>query len=104
MDLGKLMKEAQKMQGKMAEAQERLGSIEVTGSSGGGAVQVRANARQEITGLSIQPEVITPDDPELLEDMLLVAIKDAQRLARERQEEEMAKVTGGLGLPPGMLR
>jgi len=104
MDLGKLMKEAQKMQGKMAEAQERLGSIEVTGSAGGGLVEVRANARQEITGISIKPQAITPDDPELIEDMVLVAIQDAQRRARERQEEEMAKVTGGMGLPPGLMR
>jgi hypothetical protein len=103
MDINKLMKQAQKMQAQMAETQARLADIELSTTAGGGAVEVTANAKQEITAISIKPEAVDPDDVEMLEDLILGAIKEVQKLARDRQESEMAKVTGGMGLPPGMI-
>ena len=103
MDLNKLMKQAQKMQAQMAETQERLGDITVEATSGGEKVKVTANALQQILSLSIDPEVVDPDDVEMLEDLILGAIREAQREAKSRQEAEMSKVTGGMGLPPGMM-
>jgi len=102
-DINKLMKQAQKMQTQMAETQARLADIELSTTAGGGVVEVTANAKQEITGLTIKPEAVDPDDVEMLEDMILGAIKEVQKLARERQEAEMSKVAGGMGLPPGMM-
>lgn len=103
MNIQKLMKQAQQMQSKMAEAQEKLKDITVEGSAGGGKVTVVANAVSEIQSIKIDPEVVDPEDTDLLEDLILGAVKEAQRLARERQEQEMAGVTGGMGLPPGLL-
>lgn len=103
MDINKLMKQAQKMQSAMKEAQEKLADITVSAKTGGGMVEVTANAKLEITAIKIDPEVVDPDDAEMLEEMVLGAVKEAQRLAQARQEEEMGKVTGGLGMPPGML-
>ena len=103
MNIQKLMKQAQKMQSAMQEAQEKLRDIEVSAKTGGGMVEVTANAKLEITGITINPEVVDPDDVEMLEEMVLGALREAQKLAQERQEEEMGKVTGGLGMPPGML-
>jgi DNA-binding YbaB/EbfC family protein len=101
-DMAKLMKQAQEMQAKMAEVQESLDSITVEGESGGGLVKVTATAKGELTGLSIDPSIFSPDDKEVAEDLILAAVKDAQARASERAQKEMAKVTEGLGLPPGM--
>lgn len=101
-DMGKLMKQAQAMQEKMAEAQERLDRIEVTGEAGAGLVRVTASARGELRGLEIDPSIFSPEDKEVAEDLILAAIKDAQARASARAQEEMAKVTEGLNLPPGM--
>ncbi len=103
MDINQLMKQAQKMQAKMAKAQERLEEIEVSATAGGGVVEVRANAKQEILGISIKPEAVDPDDVEMLEDLILGALKEVQKLARDEQEAEMGKVTGGMGMPPGLM-
>jgi nucleoid-associated protein EbfC len=101
-DMGKLMKQAQEMQTKMAEAQERLESLTVTGESGAGLVRVTANAKGVLTGLHIDPSIFNPDEREVVEDLILAAIKDAQARAADRAQQEMARVTEGLGLPPGM--
>lgn len=101
-DMGKLMKQAQEMQSKMQEAQERLDDITVTGEAGAGMVQVTASAKGTVTGLSIDPTLFNPDDKEVVEDLIVAAIKDAQAKAAEAAQAEMGKVTEGLPLPPGM--
>ncbi|RVV97465.1 YbaB/EbfC family nucleoid-associated protein [Mesobaculum littorinae] len=101
-DMGKMMKAAQEMQGKMAEMQEELERITVTGESGTGLVKATATAKGELTALDIDPSIFNPDEKEVVEDLILAAIKDAQQKAQTRSQEEMAKVTDGLGLPPGM--
>lgn len=101
-DMAKLMKQAQEMQGKMAEMQESLNAITVTGESGAGLVRATATAKGELTALDIDPSIFNPDEKEVVEDLILAAIKDAQARAQARSQEEMAKLTEGLGLPPGM--
>ena len=100
-DMGKLMKQAQQMQAKMAQAQEDLEALEMEASSGGGAVTVRMNGKQEVLAITIKPEVVDPDDVEMLEDMILAAYREARKKAEAVAQEEMAKVTGGL--PPGLF-
>ena len=102
-NLNKLMKQAQEMQGKMAKVQEDLGEREVEGASGGGAVAVRMTCKMEVRSLKIRPDVVDPEDVEMLEDMILVALNDARKKAEDVTEKEMAKVTGGLGGMPGMF-
>lgn len=101
-DMGKLMKQAQEMQSKMAEAQERLNEITVTGEAGAGMVTATATAKGTLTGLTIDPSLFNPDDKEVVEDLILAAIKDAQAKASETAQAEMGKLTEGLPLPPGM--
>lgn len=101
-DMAKMMKQAQEMQGKMAQMQEELDTIMVTGESGAGLVKATATAKGELKGLDIDPSIFNGDDKEVVEDLILAAIKDAQGKATERAQAEMAKLTEGLGLPPGM--
>ncbi|MEO1637840.1 MAG: YbaB/EbfC family nucleoid-associated protein [Pseudomonadota bacterium] len=101
-DMAKMMKQAQEVQGKMAQMQEDLNTITVTGESGAGLVKATATAKGELKGLDIDPSIFNGDDKEVVEDLILAAIKDAQTKANERMQEEMAKITEGLGLPPGV--
>ncbi len=101
-DMAKMMKTAQEMQGKMAEMQESLESVTVTGESGAGLVKATATAKGELTGLEIDPSIFVPAEKEVVEDLILAAIKDAQSKATERAQQEMGKLSEGLGLPPGM--
>ncbi|MFV0358930.1 YbaB/EbfC family nucleoid-associated protein [Tropicimonas sp.] len=101
-DMAKMMKKAQEMQGKMAALQAELGNIVVLGESGAGLVIARCTARGELTGLDIDPSIFNPDEKEVVEDLILAAIKEAQRKAQERSKEEMEKLSSELGLPPGM--
>ena len=101
-DMAKMMKAAQEMQTKMAEMQEELASIVVMGESGAGLVKARATAKGELTGLDIDPSIFVASEKEVVEDLILAAIKDAQGRASEKAKEEMGKLTEGLGLPPGM--
>ena len=101
-DMAKIMKQAQEMQGKMSEAQERLDDVEVVGEAGAGLVKVTATAKGEVKALNIDPSLFDPDEREVVEDLIVAAIKDAQALAAEAAQTEMAKVTEGLNLPPGM--
>ncbi len=101
-DMAKMMKQAQEMQGKMAQMQEDLETIMVEGVSGAGLVKATATAKGELKGLDIDPSIFNGDDKEVVEDLILAAIKDAQTKAAERAQEEMGKMTEGLGLPPGM--
>ena len=101
-DMAKIMKQAQEMQSKMAEAQARLDEITVTGEAGAGLVRATASAKGEVRGLSIDPSLFKPEDREVVEDLIVAAIKDAQARAAEAAQAAMAKVTEGLALPPGM--
>ena len=101
-DMAKMMKQAQEMQGKMAQMQEDLENIMVEGVSGAGLVKATATAKGELKGLNIDPSIFNGDDKEVVEDLILAAIKDAQSKATARAQEEMGKMTEGLGLPPGM--
>lgn len=101
-DMAKMMKAAQDMQGKMAEMQEGLERIVVIGESGAGLVKARATAKGELTGLEIDPSIFVASEKEVVEDLILAAIKDAQGKASARAQAEMAKLTEGLGLPAGM--
>ncbi len=97
MNVQKLMKEAQKAQRKMAEAQEKLASMMVEGSAGGGQVTVSASADGNIKSIKIDPSVVDPDDIEFLEDLVTAAVNEAQRKAKEVQESEMGAAMGGMG-------
>ncbi|TDL76036.1 YbaB/EbfC family nucleoid-associated protein [Palleronia sediminis] len=101
-DMSKMMKAAQEMQGKMEALQEDLATITVTGESGAGLVKATSTAKGELVGLDIDPSIFNPDEKEVVEDLILAAIKDAQAKASDRSQEEMQKLTDGLGLPPGM--
>ena len=101
-DMAGMMKKAQEMQTKMAEMQDGLNQIMVTGESGAGLVKATATAKGELTALEIDPSIFNPEEKEVVEDLILAAIKDAQSRASARAQEEMGKLTEGLGLPPGM--
>ncbi|GAD55891.1 MAG: DNA-binding YbaB/EbfC family protein [Limimaricola cinnabarinus] len=101
-DMSKMMKAAQEMQGKMAQIQEDLETITVTGESGAGLVKATATAKGELTGLDIDPSIFVASEKEVVEDLILAAIKDAQSRATERAQAEMKKITEELGLPAGM--
>ncbi len=95
-----MMKQAQRLQAKLAKVQEELASREVEGSAGGGMVTARANGQQEIVGIRIDPEVVDPDDVEMLEDLVLSAIQQAREKAQEMADREMQRATAGM-MPPG---
>ena len=101
-DMAKMMKAAKEMQGKMAEMQDEMDKITVTGESGAGLVRATATAKGELTALEIDPSIFHPDEKEVVEDLILAAIKDAQAKAADRTQQEMAKMTEGLGLPADM--
>ena len=103
MNIQQMMKQAQALQAKMSKVQEELKTKEETGSSGGGKVKITMNGSQEVTAVLIDPEVVDREEVELLEDLLLTAFKDARAKVTSLAEAEMKKVTGGMGLPPGMF-
>ena len=102
--MGNLLKQAQQFQAKMAKLQEELGDRTVETSAGGGMVTVVVNGRQEILSIKIEPEVINPDDQEMLQDLILAAVNDGLSKARDMVNEEMGKLTSGLNIPniPGL--
>lgn len=101
-DMSKMMKAAQDMQSKMTELQDELARTVVIGESGAGLVKARATAKGELTGLDIDPSIFVASEKEVVEDLILAAIKDAQSKAAERHKVEMGKLTESLGLPAGM--
>src|ERR1700722_5373414 len=101
-NIGEMMKQAQKMQAKMAEVQEKLTTLEVEGMSGGGLVKVTADGKGTIKEIKIDPTLLDPQEVEVLEDLLVAAFRDVQTKAEAKAAEEMGKVTGGLKLPAGM--
>ena len=101
-DMTKMMKTAQEMQGKMAQMQDDLLNIRITGESGAGLVTATANAKGVLTGLNIDASIFDPNEKEVVEDLILAAIKDAQSKAAERSASEMQRLQQSLGLPADM--
>ncbi len=100
-NLGQMMKQAQEMQAKMAEMQEQLAGVEVTGASGGGMIQVTLNGKGEMRKIAIDPALANPDEVEVLEDLIVAATNDAKAKVEAQAAQRMSELTGGLSLPPG---
>jgi len=94
-----LIQQAQGLQSKIAAIQEELADKVVTGSSGGDMVKVEANGAQEILSITIEKELLDPEDPEMLQDLIVAAVNDALKKSRELMAQEMSKLTGGLPIP-----
>ncbi|MCZ6722273.1 MAG: YbaB/EbfC family nucleoid-associated protein [Alphaproteobacteria bacterium] len=101
-NLGQMMKKAQQMQAKMAEMQKKLEEVEITGSSGGGMVQVTVNGKGEMRAIKIDPSLLDPNEVEVLEDLIAASANDAKAKVEAQLSEEMSKITGGLQLPGGL--
>jgi hypothetical protein len=99
MNIMSMMKQAQKLQAKMAEMQAELGNRTATAQAGGGMVEATVNGRQELLSLRIDPEVANPDDVEMLQDLILAAVNEALNRSREMMAQEMSKLTGGMQIP-----
>ena len=97
--MGNMMKQAQKLQAKMLKMQEELAERTVEASAGGGMVQVVANGRQEIVAITIDREVVDPEDVDMLQDLVLAAVNDALTKSQEMVSSEMGKLTGGMKIP-----
>jgi DNA-binding YbaB/EbfC family protein len=97
--MGNMMKQAQKLQSKMLKMQEELADKTVETSAGGGMITVVANGRQQVTSITIDKEVVDPDDVEMLQDLVLAAVNDALNKAQEMVAGEMGKLTGGMNIP-----
>ncbi len=98
-NLGNIMNQAKKIQERLASVQEEMALRTIDGSAGGGMVTVTANGRQEIVSLKIEPEVVNPEDIEMLQDLVQAAVNDALRKSQEMVQQEMSKITGGLKIP-----
>ena len=99
MSLGNMAKMAQQMQAEMARVQQELGALTVEGSAGGGAVTATATGHGEIVSVTINKDVVDPDDVEMLQDLVTAAVNDALTRVKTTAEEKMARVTGGLRIP-----
>ena len=97
--MGKMMKQAQKLQAKMLRLQEEMAEKTVETTSGGGMVKVVANGRQQVVSIEIEKEVIDPDDVEMLQDLILAAVNDAIVKSQEMVSDGMSKLTGGMNIP-----
>jgi DNA-binding YbaB/EbfC family protein len=98
-NLSQMMKQAQKLQAKMMEMQAELGNRTVSAQAGGGMVEAVVNGRQELVSLKIDPEVVAPDDVDMLQDLILAAVNEALNRSREMMAQEMSKLTGGMQIP-----
>tara|TARA_B100000700_G_C14575590_1_gene637672 strand:+ start:284 stop:607 length:324 start_codon:yes stop_codon:yes gene_type:complete len=101
-NIGNMMKQAQQLQKKMAEAQEKLNSIEVQGVSGGGMVKVTATAKGDIKRIVLDESLLNSNEKEITEDLIVAAVNDAKQKGELAAQEEMKSLTGGMPLPPGM--
>jgi nucleoid-associated protein EbfC len=102
MDLMKMMKQAQEIQGRMQKVQEELTDLEVQGQSGAGLVTIKLNGKLDVRGLKIDPSLIKPEEAEMLEDLIIAAFQDAKTKAETMVQAKMQAITGGLPLPPGL--
>ncbi|HRO13566.1 MAG TPA: YbaB/EbfC family nucleoid-associated protein [Paracoccus sp. (in: a-proteobacteria)] len=101
-DMAKMMQAARDMQAKAEELQKSLDTLTVTGEAGAGLVKATATAKGELTGLDIDPSIFVASEKQVVEDLILAAIKDAQRRAQDRAQQEMQRLAGDMGLPAGM--
>ena len=101
-NLGNMLKEAQKLQSRMAEMQAKLDTIEMTGAAGGGMVNVTLNGKGEMRAIKIDPSLVEPAEIEILEDLVVAAFNDAKAKVEAHVQDEMGKLTGGMNLPPGL--
>ena len=97
--MGNMMKQAQKLQTKMLKLQEELAEKTVETTAGGGMVKVVVNGKQQIVSLQIEPEVVDPEDVEMLQDLILSAVNEALSKSQEMVTAEMSKLTGGMNIP-----
>ena len=97
-NIGQLMKQAQKMQSKMAEMQEQLAKVEISGQSGGGMVTAVMTGKSELRSLKIDPKLVDPEEVEMLEDLIVAAVNDAKKKVETYVNDEMQKMTGGLNI------
>ena len=100
--MGKMMKQAQQLQTKMMKMQEELAGRTVEATAGGGMIKVVANGKQQVVSITIEQEVVDPDDVEMLQDLVLAAVNDALNRSQEMVSGEMSKLTGGMNIP-GMM-
>lgn len=98
-NMNQLMKQAKKMQEEIMKAQEALGERTVEGSAGGGAVKVTINGHKQVTAISLDKEVVNPEDIEMLQDLIVAALQDGQKKVDELTESELGKYTRGLNMP-----
>jgi len=98
-DFNKILEQAQQMQGRLEKIQDELQAMTVTANAGGGMVTVEADGKGQINRVRIDPSIVNPADVEMLEDLVLVAVRDAQQKAADLAKQEMSKLTGGLNLP-----
>ena len=98
-EFSKILEQAQQMQSRLEKVQSELEGMTVSGSSGGGMVTVDADGKGQITKVRVDPSIVNASDVEMLEDLLLVALRDAQQKSADLAKQEMSKLTGGLGLP-----
>jgi hypothetical protein len=101
-NLGAMMKSAQQMQDKMKSLQDELATVEVTGTSGGGMVEVTLSGKHEARAVKIDPSLIVANEAEVLEDLIAAAFNDAKSKVETVMQDKMSELTGGLQLPPGM--
>ena len=99
MDINQVMQQAQQLQKRMADVQNELAARQLTSTVGGGMVTVTVNGKSDLLAIKIEREVINPDDPNLLQDLIVAGVNDAMRKAREATQAEMGKLTGGLNIP-----
>ncbi len=99
MDMSQIMKQAQQFQQKLASMQAEMADRTVISSVGGGMVRATVNGRHQLVELKIEPELINPDDPEMLRDLVMAAINDAMAKAQEMIQAEMGRLTGGMNIP-----
>ena len=97
------MQQIQAMQRRMEEAQSAIEVMETEASAGGGAVTVKVNGKHELVSVILKPEIVDPDDIEMLQDLIVAAANEAMRQIEETSQQEMSKVTGSLGLPAGLF-
>jgi len=98
-NMGKMMKQAQQLQNKMEKLQEEMATKTIEASAGGGMVKAVANGRQQIVSISVEKEVVDPEDVDMLQDLIVAAVNDALSQSQQMVNEEMNKLTGGMNIP-----
>lgn len=101
-NMSQIMKQAKAMQEKMAEMQKKIEETEIEGSSGGGAVKIVMNGKHEVKNLFIDPSIVNSDEKEVLEDLIIAALNDANKKIAENTNDQLGSISGGMGLPPGL--